>query len=278
MRSRQMRRFESAMGRLNLPGKVSAGKSALFQLRATSFHLSKLAALLILAGVIAAAVAIHTQDEYYIYAEDVHFENIAYLDAPSLIAQLGVEGWNILWIEPETLRGRLLNHAGIIDARVRLQLPGTVEIDVVERRPVAIWITNQGVYRLADNGIALSGPIDAATVSTSALDMALPQIVDPLQEAQRPGIVDTPTIDPEVLAGALAMLQTLPELQNRVRFNRSVGFNFPLPDGDGWVYWGDGLHVEEKSVNLAAIRQYIAENQVESRIVDVRFVNRPYLR
>jgi hypothetical protein len=276
--SRRMRSFESAMSRLDIPGRVSGGKHWLAALHRDARVLSKALSALILAGAIAALVSIHNDEEWFIYSEDVYFENLAYLDAPALFAQLQVDGWNILWLQPQELRSRLLAHAGIIDAHVRLQLPGRVEISFTERQPVALWVTGQGVYRLADNGATLSGPLSTEAVVASPADRALPQIIDPLQEAQRPGLADTVAMDPDVLTGALAVADALPELQNRVRYNRGVGLNFPLPDGDGWVYWGDAHHLDEKVTNLAAARQYISENNVESRIVDVRFLNRPFLR
>lgn len=277
-RSRQMRRFESVVGRLDVPGRVSAGKDALIHWRNTPQYLSKALSALLLAGVIAAFSAIHVQDDWFVYAEDIHMENLVYLDTADLTTQLEVEGWNILWLQPEALRSRLLEHTGIVDAQVRLQLPGRIEITVVERQAVALWITNRGVYRLADNGTVLSGLLTPEAVAASAADRTLPQIVDPLQEAQQPGITDAPVIDQEILDGARALLAALPELENRVRYNQGVGLNFPLPGDDGWVYWGDGLHRDEKVINLTAARQYMAENEVESRIVDVRFLNRPYLR
>lgn len=273
-----MRRFESAVGRLDVPGRLSAGRDALRHWRAGTHLLSKAASALILAAVIWAFITTHTQDEWFIYAENVHFENTAYLEAAPLYNRLQVEGWSIFWLHPETLRQELLTHPAIVDAQVRLQLPGQIEVAVTERQAVALWITHRGAYRLADNGAVLSAPLSADDVAASPVDQALPQIVDPMQEAQQPGITDAAAMDPAILAGARHLIETLPELENRVRYNRSVGFNFPLPDGDGWVYWGDGLHLEEKIMNLAAARQYIVENNVENRIVDVRFLNRPYLR
>ncbi|MEX1020525.1 MAG: FtsQ-type POTRA domain-containing protein, partial [Litorilinea sp.] len=128
--SRGMRRFESALGRVDLPTRVSSGKHLLTHLRTSTWHLSKLASALLLAGVITALYSIHTQDDWFVYAEDIRFENTTYLDAPELHAQLDIQGWNILWLRPEAVREQILNHAGVTDAHVRLGLPGQVEITV----------------------------------------------------------------------------------------------------------------------------------------------------
>lgn len=276
--SRSMRKFESAIGRMEIPQRMPSGKQVWSNLRGGTWPMSKIASALLLAAVITVLINMHTHERWFVYADAVRFTQATYLEAPELYTHLQVDGWNIFWLQPDLVRDQLLHHPAVTDAQVRLALPAALEIGVTERPPIALWITNNGVYRVADNGIVLSAPLTQEEAVASPAAMALPQIVDPLQEAQRPGITNAAMIDENILAGALELMSMLPDLDNRVRYNRDVGFNFPLPDGEGWVYWGDGLHPDEKRTNLAAARQYMTENAIENRIVDVRFINRPYLR
>jgi cell division protein FtsQ len=115
-------------------------------------------------------------------------------------------------------------------------------------------------------------------LAESALpELALPQIVDSLQEARAIG--DGPlALDRTVLDAALALVKALPELEGKVRYNQSVGLNFPLPEPAVWVYWGDGLDLETKMLNLDATRQLVRASEDPAQILDLRFEDRPYLR
>jgi len=54
--------------------------------------------------------------------------------------------------------------------------------------------------------------------------------------------------------------------------------NFSLPNPAVWVYWGDGHDMEIKLENLAAMRTIVARENDAARIIDVRYINRPYVR
>ena len=134
-------------------------------------------------------------------------------------------------------------------------------------------MTNAGNYWLAANGSAL--PI--ATLEESALpELALPQIIDSLQEARVIG--DGPlAIDPQVLDSALTLMAAMPELGETVRYNKSIGLNFPLPEPAVWVYWGDGFDIDAKIENLAVARDLVRKAEKPAQIVDVRLIDRPYV-
>ena len=85
-------------------------------------------------------------------------------------------------------------------------------------------------------------------------------------------------VDADVLDSALALMGQMPALNNKVRYNRGVGLNFPMPGHDIWVYWGDGANTESKMENLAAARLALASLEESPQIVDVRYVHRPYFR
>lgn len=275
--SRQRKRFEAAIARLpKVPdwrGNLQ-GLSVPAVMQPTPWALSKAISFLLIIGALTSVLLLHSEEEWFVYREDVRFHNLIRMRGDDLYQTLGMDGMNIFWIEPEKLRAALLDLPWIEDAQVSVGLPATIAVNVTEMTPAAVWVTNEGSYWLAMNGAAL--PI--ATLEESALpDVALPQIVDSLQEARAVG--DGPlSIDSQVLQSALTLMAAMPELGGSVRYNASVGLNFPLPDPAVWVYWGDGFDLEAKLENLVVVSEAVRTAEEPAQIVDVRLVDRPYVR
>jgi cell division protein FtsQ len=265
-----MRRVEVTLAALPARLRIPQALAGAARLQGSGWHVSKLLSGLLLACVIIAAVTIHREDEWFIYGEDVRFEKLVRLRGDELYAASGLEGWNVFWLQPQVVRQRLMVHEWIDDVRIHLTLPAKVTVEVQEVKPVAIWVTNEGSFWLAPDGSALPLTGDA--------EMALPEIVDSLQEARHFMPDERMAIDPQVLASALALTEALPELEGKVRYNRAIGLNFPLPKPALWVYWGDGFHMEEKLANLDATRALVSESETPPQIVDIRSVDRPYIR
>jgi hypothetical protein len=271
---RRVRRFEAALTRFNLRPRPIHVRPLADLVKNTAWSPSKVVSCLLLSAAIVLIGLVHTQDEWFLYAEDVHFNQLSYLEPGDLYQLSQVEGWNTLWVQPEDIRRRILENPYVEDVNLRLQLPARLEVSVQEHPPVAIWQTQAGDFWIASNGATLpvKGQVDAS----------LPRIVDMLQEARLLGAPDAAAgpsaVDPRVLTSAMALMETMPELENKVRFNRSVGLNFPLPDKEIWVYWGDGKNTTKKLSNLTAVRQVLDDGETAAQIIDVRFVNRPYFR
>ncbi len=268
--AQQVRRMEVAIS--GVPGFLKGNRAlqTVSVLRGTGWHAGKLVSVVLLAAALYGLGMIHTQDAWFVYAEDVAFVNLSRLQADDLYAQSDIEGINILWFQPQQLRRRLLENVWIEDARVKVGLPASVTVEVQEMQPVALWVTSQGTYWLAANGASL--PI------TGEPDPGLPQIVDSLMEARDPAHHERLAIDPQILSGAMTLLEAMPELESKVRYNRTVGLNFPLPNPAVWVYWGNGFHMEEKLTNLAATLDMIRAGEEPAQIVDIRLIDRPYVR
>lgn len=266
----QMRRVEVAIS--GLPGHLRAVGTlpGISLLAGSGWHMSKLVSILILAGVIFGVSMVHTQDAWFVYAEDVAFVNLVHLRADDLYAQSDVDGMNIFWLQPQELRRRLLENEWIEDVRVKVGLPAAVTVEVQEMTPVAVWKTSERAYWVAANGAAL--PV------TGDPDPGLPQIIDSQMEARDPSQGDSLAIDPQILSSALTLVEALPELEGKVRYNRTVGLNFPLPKPEVWVYWGDGFHMQEKLTNLAATVEFVQASEEPAQIVDIRLFDRPYVR
>jgi cell division septal protein FtsQ len=275
--TRKKRRFDAVMARLPKPPNLRLRAQSIVipaVLQPTPWSLSKILSILLLLGALMSFSLLHMDEQWFVYREDVRFNDLIRMRGDDLYTLMNLEGLNVFWVEPETIRAALLELPWVEDAQVSIALPADITIDVTEMTPAAVWVTNEGNYWLAMNGAAL--PV--ATLEESALpELALPQIVDSLQEARVVG--DGPlAIDVQVLNSALTVMAAMPELGSSVRYNESIGLNFPLPDPAIWVYWGNGFDLDAKLENLALAREMVRKAEEPRHIVDVRLVDRPYVR
>lgn len=58
-------------------------------------------------------------------------------------------------VDLDRVRGRLIEHGWIEDARVSRRLPDTLVVDIVERKPAAIWQNNQKLSLIDEHGVVL---------------------------------------------------------------------------------------------------------------------------
>jgi hypothetical protein len=275
--SRQKRRFDAVIARLPKPPSIHLHIQSIpvpTVLLPTPWSWSKALSTLLLLGALFSVALLHTAEEWFVYREDVRFHNLIRMRGDDLYSALDLDGLNIFWVEPENIRNTLLEVPWVEDAQVAVTLPAGISVSLTEMTPAAVWVTNHGNYWLAMNGDAL--PI--ATLEESALpELALPHIVDSLQEAREVG--EGPlAIEPEVLTSALTLMAALPELENSVRYNELVGLNFALPEPAVWVYWGDGFNLETKLKHLEIARETVRRAEDPVQIIDVSVVDRPYIR
>ena len=268
--ARQVQRFEAVLPDLPLGGRVSTPHVPLqsmggWLLRRRWFWLAALC----LAGVCAVLTWAHTDERWFIYREDIHFNGLHYLTEDELWPLTQLDGWNVFWIDRGAVRQRLLQDPYVADAKVHVSaLEGKATVDVTEAAPVALWMTDEATLWLRDDGTALQ--------PKGEMPPGLLQILDGPAEATAPGVPLAAAIDVEVLRSAQGLANRLPGVAP-LRYNRDVGLNFRLPGKPYWVYWGDSADVERKVENLAAGEKLLADGKLEGEIIDVRF-ERPYVK
>jgi cell division protein FtsQ len=100
-------------------------------------------------------------------------------------------------VDLEAVRGKLLRYGWIEDAHVSRRLPDTLLVDIVERKPAAVW-QDRGRLTLIDKEGVLLEPVDANAIPD------LPLIIGPgahLQEAAYQRLLDAaPALKPRVRA------------------------------------------------------------------------------
>lgn len=235
----------------------------------SGWRVEKLVSLLLLLLSGAAIGWIHQDDRFFVYREDVQFFNLRYLTVEELYPLADVETWNSFWLRPEDVQESLMANPFIESVEVEVGFPATVRIWVQEKEPVALWMTDDAIYWLLPDGTAT----DVRDPNRTDLF----QLFDGAKEAQAARYDRKLAVDPNVLASAQKLLTQFPAL-HQMRYNKGVGLNFSLPNGQTWIYWGDGTEMEKKLTKLAAALQVSAREGATAQLIDLRFPDQAYYR
>jgi cell division septal protein FtsQ len=99
---------------------------------------------------------------------------LTWTDRAEVIRWLGVEeGANAFQVEAAPLAGRLLELPSIATAEVRVSLPDTVVVNVVEREPILAWRVGDATFLVDRDGVLF-----ALTTADAVAAAALPSILD----------------------------------------------------------------------------------------------------
>lgn len=217
---------------------------------------------LILAGVIAFGIGqLLSNDLFYVYSIQVTGNHI--LSEGEVFENSGIAGYNIFWVRPRQVATTLMAHPYVRLARVQVGLPNRVRVDLVEREPQLVWDVNGAVAWVDDEGVVLpllDGGGGLVTLS------------DPEGQAA----LDEEHLRPAIVAGLLEVHRLLPEVK-AFRYAATLGLHFELPGGTE-VYMGDEVEMQEKVALLNALRQKLAADKVQARLIDLRYQGRPYYR
>jgi cell division protein FtsQ len=189
-----------------------------------------------------------------------------------------VRGQSLLLVDLEAFRALALDSPWVASVTVRRVLPSTLDVQIVEREPVAIARLGRQLYLVDGAGVIIAqyGPQHA--------DFDLP-IVDGMgmaaagAPAPRGGAPADLQIDParaQLVARFLGSLAGRPELRRSVsQVDVSRDGNVAvLLDGDGaLLYLGDDQFVERLRTYLE-IRPTLAERMNEVDYVDLRYGQR----
>lgn len=110
----------------------------------------RLLALLLLVGGLVLLVGFLEGEQYRVRTVIVHGNRLAFADA--VVRESGVLGQSVFRIDTQAVAERLVMHPAIAAATVRSIYPDTVVIDVVERQPTSVWMTEQGNWLIDSEG------------------------------------------------------------------------------------------------------------------------------
>jgi cell division protein FtsQ len=185
----------------------------------------------------------------------------------------GLEGESIVWANLDEWRRRLLASTWVRDATLRRSLPSTIDVAILERKPIALGRLNGGMYLIDERGAVIDeyGP--------EYVDLDLP-IVDGLLVPSDSG---GPSADEARASLAVSLISTLradPTISHRIsQINVTDVHNASLIlNGDATViYLGDTDFLKRLRTYLelnAALHERVANIDY----VDLRFDNRIYVR
>lgn len=235
----------------------------------TGWHPSKAVSIILLLGATGLIAWLHQSDDFFVYPEDVTFQNLTYIDSGELYATSQLEGWSTFWLDRDSVRENLRRHPYVADARISIGLPARVSIDVSEEEPVALWVTDAGTLWLLQDGTALA----ARHGDTEGLL----QILDGQAESREVSYEPKVSMDREVLDNARKIATYFPTIDT-ITFNRGFGLNFAVPESGLWVYWGDGGHFETKLKNLLTIQNELSQGRISGQLADLRVPEKPIIR
>jgi cell division protein FtsQ len=187
----------------------------------------------------------------------------------------GLHGRNMLILDLDEWRQKLLASPWVADAALRRVLPGTVDVVVAEREPVGIARLADGLYLIDRRGTV----IDGFGPAHAALDLPL---VDGLASAAAPP-GERPVVDETPAALAVRLLTSLaadPNLAGRIsQIDVSdIRDAAVILEGDtALVRLGDDQFVERLRSYLD-LAPALRERVPQIDYVDVRFGERVYVR
>lgn len=185
----------------------------------------------------------------------------------------GIRGTNMLTVDLDEWRQKLLSSPWVADAAMRRVLPGTVAVAIAERQPMGIGRINGELYLIDDRG----GLIDQFGPNYAEFDLP---IIDGLAAAPR----DSSTlVDPgraALAARVLAALQTRPDLARRVsQIDVSDDRDATLIlKGDTALVRVGGEQFVERLQSYLDLAPALRERVVSIDSVDLRFDQRVYVR
>jgi cell division protein FtsQ len=166
---------------------------------------------------------------------------------------------SIMRVDPDVVAQRAASLPWVAGARVRLELPDKVIIDLTERSPVAVWERSDGQVLVDAGGtVMLAGNIaDLPHVQTTGELPAVGAQLDPLD-----------------VAAVVAIDQALATTLGTLTMSDAEDFTATLTDSRV-IAFGDAQHMPAK---LAALGALAERTDLDWTFLDLSEPDRPYFR
>ena len=185
-------------------------------------------------------------------------------------AQLAqVVGQNIFLVNSQRVAEEVAGIPSVLRARVIPHLPDTVEIEIVERTPIATWRTPGTAFLVDDQGFVMG------EASGTPADPPL-VVKDSTGRDVRLG----DRIDQRSLLAARELIKAMPLAGVRVREVELAANGLVFTSDAGWrIIFGEvqereGLNA--KLANLAAVSELAQRNNLRIALLDLRPKDRPF--
>lgn len=202
-----------------------------------------------------------------------------------IMAVATVPTGNIFLLDRASVRNSVARIRRLSSVEVRLLLPATVSIAVEERRPVAIWHSEDRDWLVDDEGLVLG--------------LATSEVLPALNDLDNAPVSVEEQVSAELIAAARAAVQLVPQELGlpvtSVDYRRTEGVSFmsdrgwrailgvaPPASNDPGPPAKQALRQQEYIRHKIAVLKAVADEVSRSRVtpsqIDVRFGDRPYIR
>lgn len=217
------------------------------------------ASILLLAGCFWALLTIAQDESFYLTAIPV--EGARSFAASDIVAQSGLAGTHIFAADPNEAARKIGAMPGVTFAKVNLEWPNVVAIQIAESEPVALWRQNGRTYWIDE-----AGQLIPSRASAAGLLMIESEVSE--------DVADETYVADEVLAGAL-QLRALRANIDHLFYEPGNGLSYQ--DGRGWrAFFGNGLDMEQKLAVYETIVEDLLARAISPAYISVRNEAKPY--
>lgn len=248
---------------------LSLGQEAAIALRLPSLFLpgfwSRFLSLLLLVTTLLAIRHGLSSPEFHVEAVTVQGSEL--LGDAQIRSIAGIGNQSIFMVDTGRAVANLMAHPEISGAHVKVSWPNGVEIQVQERRPIAVWNDGGRTWWLAEDGVAF---IERKAWPGMVEVISAEPVLDISDDPQRPAI------DPEIVAGLERLSADLPK-GAALQYDTLHGFGFADPRG--WqAYFGAYGDMASKVAVYQAIVRHLLSEEIRASVVSVEQPSTPYYR
>jgi len=185
--------------------------------------------------------------------------------------QCPVAGPNLLLLSTIDVERQIAERLPLVkSARVKATLPGSLHINVTERRPEAAWLVGTETYRVADDGTILDR---IARDQREGLKVSIGQVAgEPLKPGDR--------VDIDIIKAAELLQERLPTefgiAPRRIEYSPADGLAV-IGDQELIAMFGPPRDLNLKMAELQRILQLAQDKKAPLAFVDLRYKT-PYFR
>jgi hypothetical protein len=246
-----------------------------------SWAIGRAMALILLVGAGWVVYDCGSSDRFQVHS--VRIQGNVLLSQAEVESVAAVTGANIFWVDRGQVVARLLDLPVVQRAEIRVALPDTVEISIVERQPAAFWVSGDWSYLVDREGVILKA-VDAETQQARACagqpcDPRLAPLPTVAQLDAQP-LTPGDHVDASALVASARLATLLPGVGvEPLAFEWNHDSDLEVPTREGWrARFDDAGNVDQQVAALQAIRDQLTRTRVTAQLIDLRFGDRPYFR
>lgn len=197
------------------------------------------------------------------------------------IEHMGIQGQNIFLLDAGDLIARIEALPMVDSVNISKQLPNLVIINVVERRPVLLWQTQQGTFSVDDKGVVIEPASDTTGIGHL---MTVVDVSKGVAQQVHPGTL----LDGADIAFAMKVNSGLQHLSGVSPFTLRYDIapsqeghgSFIVVSSNGWLAYlggaGDNNPLDNRLIELQQILHLTQQKQLNLATIDLRFGLRPF--